>query len=539
MRFSGSRRLGSIAVGFALTCTFLGVSASSALAAYDPSDPAQKAEHDQALAVGTQGYVYGRPVLNTERVFQTHTSVNVCDGRGHGPVNQFCAFRNLADPNDRTVVAPNTDGLYTAAFLDLKPMPQVIHVPDTGSRFNVVPLLSPWQENFAIMGNGASDILPPGDYVVKGPGSRGFHCPSGRHCRAWRGRDRHRRGWRGRVHGLTVIDSPYDRVWIIMRTELNGPQDLDAVHAIQSAATITPLNKWGKKKPYVPPVPKHPDTTLNEATIPGTQPGEDPLDFFDALNAEMGRFQPPAADQPMLDQLATVGIGPGLKKPSKNHKLSDATLAGLRDSVAAGQAKIDLLLKQEVAAGFTAHNGYLIAAIGNYGTNYNLRAIVDKVGLGALPTNVAIYALGTTDRLGAQLNGATKRYVAHVNAPSGPLPHLPIPPIPGGFWSLTMYDADFFFFPNPLDRWVLNKNSDLHYNADGSLDFYLQTGAPTDPDQLKNWLPAPAGPFNLIWRLPSSGSVVQGILDGTAWKAATVLPCLASGSTAAGWACAS
>ena len=514
MRLISSPRLGPIVGGFVLMCPLVSVPARSVLAAYDPSDPAQKAEYDQALAVGTQGYVYGHPVLNTERVFQTHISVNVCDGRGHGPVNTFCAFLNLADPNDRTVVAPNTDGLYTAAWLDLEPMPLVVHVPDTGSRFNVVPLLSPWQENFAIMGNGAAGILPPGDYLIKGPGSRGF------------GPDR----------GLSVIDSPYDRVWIIMRTELNGPEDLDAVHAIQAAATITPLNKWDKNKPYVPRVPKHQDTTLNDATIPGTQPGEDPLDFFDALNAEMGRFQPPAADQPTLDQLATVGIGPGLKAPSKNKKLSDATLAGLRDSVAAGEARVDLLLSQAIAAGFTAHNGYFVAPIGNYGTNYNLRAIVDRVGLGALPTNVAIYPLGLTDRLGAQLNGATKRYVAHFNAPSGPLPHLPFP---GRFWSLTMYDADFFLVPNSFDRWVLNKNSDLHYNADGSLDLYLQTGAPTDPDQFKNWLPAPAGPFNLIWRITSPDNAAQGILDGTGWTAATILPCLASGSTAAGWACAS
>ena len=501
-----------IACGVVFTCALVGVSAGSALAAYDPSDPAQKAAHDQALAVGTQAYVYGHPVLNTERVFQEHTSVNVCDGRGHGPINTFCPFLNPADPNDRTVVAPDTSGLYTAAWLDLNPMPMVVHVPDTGARFNVVPLLSPWQENFAIMGNGPSGIRPPGDYVIRGPGSAS----------------------REPDHGLTVIDSPYDRVWIIMRTALNDPPDLDAVHAIQAAATITPLNKWDKNNAYVPRVPKHPDTTLNVATIPGTQPGEDPLDFFDALNAELGRFQPPAADQPTLDQLATVGIGPGLKAPSKNQELSDATLAGLRDSVAAGEARVDALLRQEIAAGFTAHNGYLIADIGNYGTNYNLRAIVDQVGLGALPVNVAIYALGLTDRLGVPFNGATTRYVAHFNAPSGPLPHLPVP---GGFWSLTMYDADFFLVPNPFDRWVINKNSDLHYNADGSLDLYLQSGAPTDPDQFKNWLPAPAGPFNVIWRMSSPGDF-QGILDGSGWRFATILPCLANGSTAAGWACA-
>jgi hypothetical protein len=54
----------------------------------------------------------------------------------------------------------------------------------------------------------------------------------------------------------------------------------------------------------------------------------------------------------------------------------------------------------------------------------------------------------------------------------------------------------------------------LQYNADGSLDFYIQTSSP-GPDKEANWLPAPAsGPFNLVVRIfwPK-----ESALDGS-WK---------------------
>ena len=42
-----------------------------------------------------------------------------------------------------------------------------------------------------------------------------------------------------------------------------------------------------------------------------------------------------------------------------------------------------------------------------------------------------------------------------------------------GFWSLTMYDAEHYFYPNALKRYALGtKNKTLKYNADGGLTIY-------------------------------------------------------------------
>jgi len=109
------------------------------------------------------------------------------------------------------------------------------------------------------------------------------------------------------------------------------------------------------------------------------------------------------------------------------------------------------------------------------------------------------------------------------------------------FWSLTMYSTTGFFVANPLERFTLGNRSNLHFNEDGSLDMYLQSEQPTSEASLDNWLPAPAGPFQLIMRLYGvSEADITPIFEGApgSWTPPTILPCLESGKTAAGWNCA-
>ena len=133
------------------------------------------------------------------------------------------------------------------------------------------------------------------------------------------------------------------------------------------------------------------------------------------------------------------------------------------------------------------------------------------------------------------MNGASTRYVAHFPASDFPVPVQ-------AFWSLTMYETNGFFVANPMERHTLGDRSDLHYEADGSLNIYIQTEAPTTEAEQDNWLLAPAAPFQLIMRLYGTDeSAIAGLLEGGAghWTPPTILPCLASGKTAAGWNCAS
>src|SRR5581483_4393954 len=452
-------------------------------------------------ALGTEAYVYGIPLLDTNRVFLTGTSVNVPNGKGGGPVNQFSHVRRLANPADKTVVAPNHDTLYSMAWLDLTRQPMVMHMPVVHGRFVVFELVDPYTENFANIG---SVGYPAGNYAVVPP------------------------GWHGRLpRNVKRIHSPYSRVWVIGRTYIKNAADTPNVVRIQNRYSLTPLNKWGTK--YTPPRPKHVNLTPTNFAIPGTEAGADPLQFFDALGDQLKRFPPPARDRPLLKQLATVGIGPG-RHPSSEPGLDASTRTGLRDALAAGETQVNTDLTAMFATGAAKDNGWLVARTGRYGTDYAGRALVDKVGLGAPVSSLAIYPFTVTDRNLQPLTGA-KRYVAHFSTK-----YLPFPV--RSFWSLTMYDSNGFFVPNSAHVYLINNRSSVRYNTDGSLDLYIQPNAPASAEQRRNWLPSPAGrAFPLIMRLYKPINVA-GILAGTSWRPPTVLPCLPDGKTSEGVACA-
>jgi hypothetical protein len=106
--------------------------------------------------------------------------------------------------------------------------------------------------------------------------------------------------------------------------------------------------------------------------------------------------------------------------------------------------------------------------------------------------------------------------------------HLPADqlPVPAkAFWSMTLYDANVFLYPNPFKRYLINDRTNLHYNPDGSLDLYVQANQPSDSQQAQNWLPSPPGaPFKLIFRLYEPGKARAGILDGTGWQPPAIVP---------------
>jgi hypothetical protein len=56
--------------------------------------------------------------------------------------------------------------------------------------------------------------------------------------------------------------------------------------------------------------------------------------------------------------------------------------------------------------------------------------------------------------------------------------------------------------PNVIKRQALDDRDKLSVNNDGSLDLYIQSGAP-DADREANWLPVAKAPFTLLMRLYS------------------------------------
>ena len=150
------------------------------------------------------------------------------------------------------------------------------------------------------------------------------------------------------------------------------------------------------------------------------------------------------------------------------------------------KARHDYAISDEIEAG--------IALMGDkaFLVSDDESAFIAYAGLGALPPEEAIYPSGLADMEGQPLNGAS-RYVLHFDQSQ-------LPPM-DAFWSLTMYGADQFFVDNPIHRYAIGDRDPLAYNADGSLDLYIQHASP-GADKESNWLPAPAeGSLSMSLRL--------------------------------------
>ena len=160
-------------------CVVVALAALVASAAVASADPAS--DYDTGLALGTEAYEYGVPLLDLDRIFKSSTSVTVCDHvTAHGPVNQFCSIRNLASADQHTVNAPNNDTPYSIAWLDLRKQPQVLHAPAIRNRFWEFELVDPWTNNFynitsarRKMGPGDFNVTHGGDWAVVGPRFKG------------------------------------------------------------------------------------------------------------------------------------------------------------------------------------------------------------------------------------------------------------------------------------------------------------------------------------------------------------------------------
>jgi len=169
-----------------------------------------------------------------------------------------------------------------------------------------------------------------------------------------------------------------------------------------------------------------------------------------------------------------------------------------------GKSAYALIAEQQKKGGKTVNGWWLTTGTGAYGTNYLWRATISAYGWGANLEKDAIYPTAK-DADGATLVG-TNTYVVHFAKGE-------TPPV-DGFWSITMYDSEYYFYPNPLNKLTVSLRDDPKFNTDGSLDLYFSHEKPTNAPEA-NWLPAPAGQFILMLRMYWPKETPPSILDGT------------------------
>jgi hypothetical protein len=393
----------------------------------------------------------------------------------NAPMGQLARSRSYPTAAFRGVTAPNADTLYTNAWIDVSKQPYVLSLPDAHDRYYLFPMLDAWTTVFQVPGKRTTGTGPQA-YAITGP------------------------GWSGTLPaGVTEYRSPTAMVWTLGRIYCTGtPKDYKAVHELQDKITLVPLSSYGK--PYTPP-PGTVDPSIDTKTAVRDQVNALDVAAYFNLMAQLMKDNPPTAeDAPIVARIAKLGIVPG--QPFDLTKLSPEAQQALKAVPKAAVGKIMGYFKD---AGKNENGWLFITKTGIYGTDYLDRAFVTAIGLGANRPQDAVYPTSEIDAAGKPYSGANK-YVMHFDKG--------LTPPANGFWSLTMYNAEYFFVDNPLNRYTLSARNKLKKNADGSVDLYLQNENPGKGKE-SNWLPAPEGKFILMLRLYWPKETPPSLLDGT------------------------
>ena len=443
-----------------------------------------------AYTLGMQAFIYGWPWVNMARHRWSNVTQPVdTNNTPYAALNQFWHARHVVDASYREGNSPQSDTLYSAAWLDLTREPVILSVPAVTGRYYSFELASMDSDNFETISTRTYPSMS-GNYAIMGPTWAGS-LPAG-------------------VTELPRSLTPF--AYLLARTLVYDTNDEANVHAIQDQYLLTPLSCWGTT-----------NTLPEDHSVWAPFSTNDPLADWKTMNRAMTENPPVTADQlSFVNSLAQIGVGP-------NQDVEAADAATKRGLIRAEQDTIRLMYDFNVAGGngkFVNGWSYPPPWMGRAGrtNDFITRAAAQcNVGLVASDTAEGTYMNVTMDSHGLPLTGDGSYMMRF--APGG-LPEV------NAFWSVTMYDIYHNYVSNSLNRYRFGTYPDgaLKFDPDGSLPIYVQCQSP-GADRESNWLPAPAGAFYMLLRTYLPGT---NILNQT-WQPPAVVSIL--NATASG-ACA-
>jgi hypothetical protein len=414
--------------------------------------------------MGRQMYFWGWPLVNMHNRVLVMRQVPEPGLNGGAvpvaPVNNLAMTSDYITPDERYVACPNQDVVYGFGIMMLNESPVVLQVPDFGSRFWIYQVGN--QRTDGIGDLGSMYGTQKGFYLVVPP------------------------GWSGDVpKGITkVIHSSTNLAYIIPRAFMNNtPEDKAAIQPIINQVMAYPLKDYDgnfKTKEWNK-IPSFPDPNKSQG-------GKEvafviPEKFFAEFPAILEEVPPQRGEEAMYASFKSVMEA--VKK--------DSTLMPMLVK-AAVDAEKELIepLRQFKNVGVPVGNHWNTTLNGAaFGTDYLSRTASARANIFVNQPNETIYYNQDLDDKGMELNGKANYTLTFTKDE--------IPKVKG-FWSLTLYDANHFFFQNPDKVYSLGtKNKDLKFNSDGSLTLYIQNKRP-DADKVSNWLPAPAAKFGFLLR---------------------------------------
>ena len=430
--------------------------------------------------VGRMAYIWGFPLavyFNQRAIHENISETIMVNGVPLGPLNQVAMFHDYVNPSERSLGDPNQDVVYGLSYMDLRKQPVIVQVPEFGDRYWVIEILDARAHEFSELGKQYG--TKPGMYMVVGPNWNGTTPP----------------GIAGVLRSSTDGAISFVRVFMADTAE-----DRAAIQPLINQIMGYPLSQFdGKTKTTdwskMPVVKKEVKPVKFSNTQP---PWVDPATFFDQLPEIMKEVPPLPGEEKIYEWINSV-LGAAAKDPEVMKTLRETAFAALEEL-------IQPMFRWHYD-GQPAGNGWTLPHnLGAFGTDYIHRAGMMYAGPYDNRTIETMYYFTDNDTQLEQLNGNSLYAVIF---PKGQLPPVK------GFWSLTMYDPQHFFYANDLNRYSLGTKSykTLKYDADGGLTLYLGNKSP-GTDKEANWIPAPASEFSLWLRAywPE-----QALLDGS-WK---------------------
>ncbi|MED5295090.1 MAG: DUF1254 domain-containing protein [Pseudomonadota bacterium] len=418
---------------------------------------------EYAAAIGRTAYLWAWPLVNMhnrQALFATAPHPGLLGGvLPVAPLNQVSMLSDYLRPEQRFVTSPNQDVVYGAGFLALDEDAVVVQVPDFGDRFWVYQVVDQRSDSFAELG--LQYGTEAGHYLLVGP--------------EWDGETPE--GINAVFRSQTNLGAVFPRIFMD-----DTEEDRRAIQPLIDQVMAYPLSQYTGEQQT---------TDWSESpTIPNPNEGGDgetqwvdPTSFFEVLPEVLAETPPLPGEEAIY---ATV-----------NQLLDAATrdqdvMLALTQAAEETEASLIDHLFEFRNNGVDAGNGWrtqLNAA--RFGYDYFQRTATAKGNMFSNVPSETMYFGADFDSSGERLDG-THEYTVTFQGDE-------LPPV-DGFWSLTLYNEQHFFYPNELNRYSLGtKNQSLVMGDDGSLTIYVQSENP-GPQREANWLPSPDKEFSLYIR---------------------------------------
>jgi hypothetical protein len=416
--------------------------------------------------VGRMAYIWGWPLAVQINQRATHADVKepmMVNGIGVAPVNHLVMWHDYVDPRERHLGDPNQDVLYGLSYLDLGKEPVVVQVPEFGDPYWVIEVEDARADEFSKLGKQYG--TKAGFYLIAGPN--------------WQGATPD--GIAGVLRSSTNGAISFPRIFMA-----DSAEDRKAIQPLINQILFYRLSAFdGKMKTKdwseIPEVKKEGKPAKYSNTQP---PWVDPETFFEQLPKIMKEVPPLPGEEKLYEWIKSV-----LEAAAKDPEV----MKTLRETAFAADKELIQPMTKWRYSGQPAGNGWTAPKnLGAFGTDYIHRAGMMYAGPYDGRVKEVTYFFTDNDSELRQLNG-TSLYA--VSFPKGQLPPLK------GFWSLTLYDPEDFFYANDLKRYSIGTKNEktLKYDADGGLTLYLGNKSP-GKDKESNWIPAPAAEFSLWLR---------------------------------------